>query len=377
MKKISWALSILIFASLACSLSSQVTPQPTLQPSAEATVMPTASVTSNSAGNSIQLSPPCEDDKWEVVPVSVMSLPGHNQPGWVGTVTPPNGWNTVFVSYAILNGSDLWGRVNIDNTSPTITTEGGFNYSTVGMQGIWMPSDQKISVPITEIQNNPNLGGGNQVYQPMAYITDYIPPNFGVVGSVEGYTTQLGGEPQYWIYYPYYSIFKVAATQKHLTLTLPDIEIDCIQDGVKQQGTISSRIFDLGSYKSDWQKYPTSAYVPDLGSSIDFTNIGTVTIKSVQSDSDSGNVTIKFQFTNSNQGAETSGTLNAYIVDDYGYIHEFQGGQFDAGPAATVDGQDLETFGGVPDDRNMKIVFWIETMQGSTSDSYEAFNFNQ
>jgi len=373
-----FAIVLILFTSLACATLTGVgSGKSFTNGSSEPTNGNSETSTPETSNSPTQSFQPCETNKWEVVPVSSVSIPGRDRPRWVGTPTPPNGWNVLFVYYAVLNGSDLWGKVSINNGAATITTEGGFTYNTLGMmQTLWFPQDQSLPVPIT-MQSHDAMVGGNYVSQPLLIETDYLPPNFGAKGNVVGYTTQIGGGPEGWTNYPYYSIFKVAATQKQLTLTMPDIEIDCVQDGANQKGTIPSRTFDLGSYKSSWQQYPTSASVPNLGSSINFADIGTTTLKNVQLDS--GNATVKFQFTNSNQGAETRGTLNAYIVDSNGYIHGFQGGQFDAGPAATVDGQDLTTLGGVPnDDHKMKIVFWIETRQGSTkSDSYAVFNYNR
>jgi formylglycine-generating enzyme required for sulfatase activity len=380
MKHLMSMLSFLVIASAACA-SRQNPPSSPFDSQAEIAI---TSKPGQGLSNPTLESPinqgSCQTSKWEVVPVSVVSIPAHDQPSWVGTETPPNGWNIVFVAYAVLNKSDLWGSVSINNGLPTLTTEGGFTYNTVGMQGVWMRSDQEIPAPVTQIhpQTSPFGNGdmGKMLNQPLIYFTEYIPPHFAVLGTVQGYTSQWSGPPEGWTDFPYYSVFRVAATQKQLTLSLPDIEINCIQDGANQQGTIPARKFELDNYSSDWHQYATPASVPNLGSAFDFAAIGTVAITSTMNES--GNATVKFKFTNHNQGTQTTGTLNAYVVDSQGYMHRFQGGQFDAGPAATVDGQDLETLGGVPEgDPSLKIVFWIETRPASTSiESYAVFSIN-
>jgi hypothetical protein len=347
-------ISLVLILSLAC-LASGKSRKTTAIPPTESFVTSEAVTTSEQPSDIQGSSQSCQPDKWEVVPIDVQVQPDYEPDG---SETPtPSGWNYVYVTYAVINRSDFWGNIYIHTETPSITTEGGFTYNALGVQS------QNYTMQDVQVAQE---WSRSQIwfFQPR-YL---LPPGLLSTGEV---VDNYGN----WSYIPIYSVFKVAATQKQLTLSVNEMSVVCIENGIGQEGTMPSRTYKLGNLKNDWQTYLTSASLPDLGKSIKFADFGTVTIKSVTNAS--GDVTIKFQFTNVNQGMEAGGAFHAYLIDDLGQIHEFFGGQFNAGPAMTVDGQDLETKGGVPtDDRNMKIVFWIDKGPSDTIiGSHTVYNF--
>lgn len=374
-----FAVAMIVIVSLACSLFSSSgksldTTSADAQQTAISNDLHTGSATQFFAAQ------PCQVDKWEIVPTRYVSIPAHDKPDWVGTATPPNGWNIVIIFYAVHNLSDYWGKVTIDASALTIATEGGYTYGTVA--SVWFPSSEDVPLPVTQVQSQISPFGdgdmGKTTNQPFMWDTDYIPPTYGTKGYAQGYTSQYFGPAEGWANVPYYSILKVASTQKHLVLTMPDTAVDCFQGETGQKGTIPGKTFDLTNLKSDWTQYPNTGGVPtdDLGRSVNFPEIGTATLTDIQFGS--GKATIKFQFTNSNPGEEMSGTLKGYIIGDDGITHPFFGGQFRVGPGATADGQDLVIEGGIPDSyRNMKLILAVDAKRGSnTYLYYNAFKFN-
>jgi hypothetical protein len=358
--KLYFVLGMILTSGLACSLTSQASSSVGGTPISQKSISPP------------QSNQPCQADKWRL-PVDVLTSTAYVHPNWGGTPPAESGWNYVFVFFAVENNSDLWGSVTINANALSITTEGGFTYNPERL-ATWFPAD--AFVPDRELQTWDAIVGG-WWFQPVYWInTEYFPPKFSAQGTVVPYTTQLFGAIEGWAYIPYNFLFKVAATPKKLTLNISGVKVDCVVQGSKVEGHIPDSVVDLNNYQKN-VVFPTtlpSTKLSDLtSSSIVVPDIGTITITGVELNT--GNATVKFRFTNANEGADTIGEIHAYIIGDDGYMHGMFGGAFHAGPGQTVDGTDLSTMGGIPEDiSNLKIVFEVKSGQGPVF--YQVFNFN-
>jgi hypothetical protein len=355
-----YVLAIFVMVSLACSLTSQASSN-----------VPEG-LTSRTSIPSVQSNQPCQADLWEITPIGIRIETGYDQV-WGGTPLPENGWNYVFVFFAVENNSDFWGKTRLNASDFSITTEGGFSYQAQTLN-VWFPED--ISLPNSKLRSSITVGGGLS-FEPTRWITtEYLPPKFSTRGDVIGYTTKIFGAVEGWSVAPYNFLFKVAATQNELTLNMSGVTVDCIIQDNKMEGSIPSYSIDLGKIENN-VIFPTGLSVDKLpnldNSTIDVQDFGTINITSVQLDS--GNATVKFRFTNANAGENAAGQVTAYIIGNDGYVHSMAGGNFSAGPGQTTDEIFLSTMGGIPDtDSNLKIIFEIRSNQGA--ESYQVFNLN-
>ena len=204
----------------------------------------------------------CEIAKWNVIPTQIEIQPG------------PEGFKYVVVTYALENNSPYWGKLVMVSHRSYITTEGGFQY--------W--------------NELPRL-----LYEGMVIPPGIVMPNVQVK-------------------------YKVANTQNHFVAVLYPGRIAwvwCLLPGSENRNEFMNDPIVLNLEKDVRSvSYPTERPDSDFQSITESIQIpGKGTLKLLDLSRKAGSVVIRFKFTNTSAGYETSGRISAYMIGNDGIVH--------------------------------------------------------
>jgi len=181
---------------------------------------------------------PCQADHWDLIPIGVYEF------------LESDGWKIVVIRFAVHNGSNLWGELEI-RTNPNyyrnvLETEDGYVYELYQRTSntVYLP-DEPSGNPYSgavHVPNKINTAIGRQPY------TVFVPPGFTVVGNLGGAGSDLGGHPSPGINSLYQLLFKVPQAQQEYTLTLSGGIVRCIdEEGSRAYGPLPPQPLDIST----------------------------------------------------------------------------------------------------------------------------------
>lgn len=252
----------------------------------------------------------CEPEKWIITPTAIYEHP------------QGDGWKLIIVELNLSNQSPYWGEYSNYFNKATVTTEGGYTYSSVvGPMSI----PEKTGSPYSnEYINGGQIGGPPMIVGGGVATLGRLPPGFSLSNIVR--LDRFSQTPEN--IHPFSLMFQVAENQTQYTILTNTPAVNCIfPDGSKKyengqpitldiQKGFGTAVFPTTVEHSQFLEIPSQLDVPGKGT-LEYLGMNRTSF-----DEYSDLIVLGFQFTNTT-GYDAEGKIIGYLVGSDGVATPF------------------------------------------------------